>query len=501
MELQIAGKGLADATNLWTSFPATYEFLGAGKFRITPSEESTVGVASLRVFGPSGVSPVVLMLLDDLPTTVESKTNQTISAAQRIEFGSALDGRCEELAYDWFKLRVSKGQRVALEVVAARLGSKMDSVVRVVSNAGREIGQVDDVPGLRADSYLAFIAPESDDYFVEVRDVNYGGGQGYFYRLKIGDFPLVTTTFPVAVKRGREQMIRLAGPFDNFKDVTFRVSSNSAGLPLAIKGQTGSAFATVTATSRREELEVEPNDDVKQATQISLDGGVNGRFDRLNDRDCFEFSARKGERWDFRAATRSVGSPCDVLMQLESSDGKRLGRSNPTAADEGVLTYTFTSNGVYRLSVEEANGASGPNLVYRFVSHRSPGFALSLDSDTFNAAPGKEFEMKVSVARADYKGDVQLALAGVAEPWVLTNSVIAAGKSNVTMKVTVPDTFLPGEWKAFGVMGSAMRNGEEVQVRASTASVLRKRWPLMLHPPAVFDEEVALGITAETKLK
>ena len=59
------------------------------------------------------------------------------------------------IGYDWFKLRLNKGQRVSLEVVAARLGSKLDSVLRIVNTAGRELARTDDAPGLSGDSYVS----------------------------------------------------------------------------------------------------------------------------------------------------------------------------------------------------------------------------------------------------------------------------------------------------------------------------------------------------------
>ena len=113
----------------------------------------------------------------------------------------------------------------------------------------------------------------------------------------------------------------------------------------------------------RKLVEREPNDTAAKATKISLTNTITGRFDKAGDRDCYEFTASKGERLEFRAATRSLGSPCDAVLQIDSADGKRLARSNPSAADEGVITYSFTEHGTYRLSVEEATAHSVRNVL------------------------------------------------------------------------------------------------------------------------------------------
>ncbi len=445
-EITLSGSDLSDATQLWTSFPAKSESLGDGRFRITAN--APLGIGALRVFGSNGVSNLSLIALDDLPTVAEAKTNKMRTTAQRIDAGSAVDGHCEELSYDWFQFRANKGQRMPVEIVAARLGSKFDSVLRIVNAAGRELARNDDAPGWSGDSYLIFTAPENGDYFIEVRDVGYGGGAPFFYRLRIGGSPLANYNFgESAVKEARTLVER------------------------------------------------EPNDTAAKATKVSIADTIEGRFNQAGDRDCYEFTASKGERLEFRLATRSLGSVCDAMLQLDSADGKRLARSNPSAADEGVLTYSFPSNGMYRLTVEEVAGASGSNMFYRIIARPAAGIALTLDTDRVNVAAGKSFDLKVNVTRGDYRGAVTLGLENLAEAFVLTNNVIADGKSNVTMRLMAPDTLTPGTWQAFGVVGTVKRDGKEMHVRVSTAPALRRQLPQMLYVPPELDGEVALGIT------
>ncbi len=283
---------------------------------------------------------------------------------------------------------------------------------------------------------------------MEVRDVNYGGGSSFFYRLRVGGSPLANSTFFVS------------------------------------KGG-----------ATREVTEREPNDTAAKATKIFLTNSISGRFDKAGDRDWYEFAAHKSERLEFRAATRSLGSPCDAVLQIHSMNGKRLARSNPSAADEGVVTYSFTSNGIYRLGVEEATGAFGSNMSYRIMAKPAAGFALTLDTDRVNVAPGKSFDLKVTVTRGDHKGAVTLGLNELPETFTFTNNVIAEGKTNVTMKVTAPETAAPGTWQTFSVFGAAKRDGKELHVRAGTAAALRRQLPLLLHPPPELDGVIALGVT------
>lgn len=491
-EVKFSGKNLTAATNVWATFPAKFEPLGEGRFRVTTTPESPVGVGSVRLYGTNGVSMLKFVLLDDMPAVIENGTNKTREAAQSIPAGTAVEGRCEELSYEWFRVSAKKGQRVAVEVVATRLGSRLDSVLRIFDANGKQLAHNDDAPGLRGDSYVSFTAPRDGDYFIELRDVAYAGNSETFYRLRVGDFPLATAAFPAAAPQYAISMFRLAGPAGDVGRTEARTSTSTA-LPLSIRGASGSTFARALVTSGPEILEREPNDSVSKAMKVARTDGLNGRFDKADDRDCYQFAARKGERLEFRAATRSLGAPCDAMLEIQSADGKTIARSNPAAADEGIVTARFASNGVYRLIVEEAAGAFGPNCIYRIVASPAPGFSLTLDTDRFNVAPGKTFDVKVTAVRDEYKGPVTLSLEGI-DSLLWTNNVIAEGKSNATMKVTAPETFAPGAPRFFSVIGTATRDGSEVRARASTAPALRKQFPQMLYVPAEFDGEIVLGV-------
>jgi hypothetical protein len=490
--LTLSGSALSDATQLWTSFPASVESLGGGRFRIVT--DASVGIGAVRAFGSNGVSNLGFVLLDDLPGAAEWRTNKSRATAQPIAFGSAVDGRAEELSYDWFKVRLQKGQRLSVETVAARLGSRLDSVLRIADASGRERARNDDAPGLHGDSYLNFTAADAGEYFIELRDVNYGGGVSFFYHLRCGDFPLATTAFPAASSAGDKQVVQLLGPAGVVGRVTRTNRTNAVLASVAVEGRAGSAFARLVPGAGREVFEREPNNTAARATKVSLTDGINGRFDAARDRDVYEFTAAKGSRIEWRAATRSLGSPCDVLMRLENPAGKALARSNPSAADEGVLTHSFGTNGTYRLIVEEAGAGTGSNLIYRIISQPAAGFGVMLDTDRVHAAPGKNFELKATTTRGDYKGPVTLALDGLPGA-VLTNNVIAEGKSNVTMRVTIPETLAPATWTTFSVIGTSKNAERGERVRATTAPALRKQLPLLLQPLPDFDGVVVLGVT------
>jgi len=188
-EVTFFGKNLGGATELWTSFPCeavlarpngeNEKETGKVTFRLTPAPETQVGIGAVRLATTNGISSLHLFMIDDLPGIAAVGTNKTIAAAQELRPPIAVDGATEPLSFDYFKFAASKGQRVTVDVVAARLGSALDPVVRLLDAKGRELVYCDDEPGAGPDSRFVFKAPAAGDYVIELRDANYQGGASY----------------------------------------------------------------------------------------------------------------------------------------------------------------------------------------------------------------------------------------------------------------------------------------------------------------------------------
>ena len=88
---------------------------------MTVPRDEQVGIGALRVVTGEGVSNPILVMLDDLPTAVETSDNHTIQQAQSIQLPTAVDGQCDAIQEDMFRFHAVPGQRVSFEVVSQRL--------------------------------------------------------------------------------------------------------------------------------------------------------------------------------------------------------------------------------------------------------------------------------------------------------------------------------------------------------------------------------------------
>src|SRR5262245_23529213 len=194
-QIRFVGENLADVTELWTSFPAQptrFRDMGsdtnkAASFELSLPSNVPHGVGAVRLAGANGISDLHWILFDSLPASAHAETNKTLATAQIVTLPSALDGTATEVTSHFFQFKLKKGRRIAIEVVAARLGSAMDPVLRLLDSTGRELAYNEDFPGFGADARIDFTAAKSGTCVVELRDTRYQGGPRFFYRLRLTD--------------------------------------------------------------------------------------------------------------------------------------------------------------------------------------------------------------------------------------------------------------------------------------------------------------------------
>jgi len=85
---------------------------------------------------------------------------------------------------DVFRLEAKAGQEVVLEVLAARYGSPLDSILTLYNADGQILASNDDHDG-SPDSRIVATLPKTGTYYLAVIDANDQGGPAYGYRLVV----------------------------------------------------------------------------------------------------------------------------------------------------------------------------------------------------------------------------------------------------------------------------------------------------------------------------
>jgi hypothetical protein len=502
VSLQINGSNLAVAKKLWLSFPAEAKLAegiekngenpGQVTYKINAPADTACGIHALRVVTDKGVSPLRLLFVDDLPSMASVGSNVQMAAAQVVTVPTAIDGAVAGLSWQYFKFTAAAGQQISFEVVARRIGSSLDPILRLLDPKGRELAYNDDTPGLSSDSSFIYTFKDAGEYILELRDIKYGGGT---YRLRIGDFPIATVAYPMAVQRGTATNVTLAGySVHGLTPVTLAVPANYPGewMNVSLKRPNGaSGYSSIAVVATPQFVEHEPNNTAEQANRVDLSHDINGRLEQPGDVDRFVFAAKKDQSATFAGITRQQGSPTDLNFRILNKDGGQLAAAEDTGTNEGSVTFKFPSDGEYSLVVEDLNHRGGSEHAYRIaVTKNSPQFSLAASLDTFNIPAGGSVMATVTTVRTGYTGPIELSAQNLPAGVTASKSVIGAGRNDAVITLQAAPEFAAGELYKISIVGTARAGDTDVVVPAEISGVLKARNNNMRWAPLILEKSV-----------
>ena len=424
------GKGLKDVMYLWSPI-GTFAYVADEKpdesvayFDGMVSENVLPGVYETRVVTKHGVSGRKYLVVDDLPTfsppdNCEVNPPRTVAPAV-----CCINGQINALKPRYVSLAMKKGQKLTIEVFARRLDSLMDPVLQFSNSDGKEIAFADDTPGLAGDALLAITAPADDTYTLQLRDVQYSGGAGHFFHLRIGGFAPVQGTLPRRTSIGSDVQL-----VSDLSDAILTKAAIKASLSLPVTANTdyGSSIGTVVATDVAPIMEIDPNDTRETATLIPAEArSIAGRFDKSGDVDWYQIELTNGQHLCVTTHTRIVGSPADVVLQLWDSNGKMLQESDDVGSYDAQLSLKAPASGRFYIAVRELTGQGGPSWTYDADVQCDGRLELSTQVDTIALPQGGAAAIPVTVKRHGIDGSFELRAVNLppgltADPVVVTN--------------------------------------------------------------------------------
>lgn len=174
----------------------------------------TPGVYPLADGDPGWISNRVPFAVDTLPECLEQESNDDPSHAQQVTCPIIVNGRIgKPNDSDLFCFEGHAGDEIVAEVLARRLNSPLDSVLKLADSSGKQVAMNDDYEdkgaGLtthHADSWLRAALPTDGKYYLHLTDMQHQGGPAYAYRLRISpprpDFELRVVPSSVSARAG-----------------------------------------------------------------------------------------------------------------------------------------------------------------------------------------------------------------------------------------------------------------------------------------------------------
>ncbi len=510
VDIMLSGTNLAGPAGVAVGFPAkvtvpTEDKNGQDqtkvKVRLEIAGDAPVGYYPLRYASTRGVSNLRMFCVDELPSVIQNEKNRSKETAQDVPVPCVIEGRTAAEAADYYKFTVKAGDRLAFDVLGRRLGGPIDPQIALYhAKSGREITYNNDFPGAQSDPRLAYTFKEAGDYVLEVKDILNRGGADYLYRIRVGDFPLAVTPYPMTAKRGSKLDVKFTGPdTEAIAPVAVAVPTDPSArvVWVAPKGKSGLlGWPVALAISDDDEtVEQNPNNVPEKATRITVPGGVTGRFEKSNETDHFIFTAKKGQKITIEGDTLELYSPSLLFIVLKNAKTKAvIAKSNPDAAPPADQRFEFTAaeDGDYLLEVQHLHFAGGPTEVYH-VSVTTPRntFELSVLQDRIELASGVPGGIPINVARKGYNGPIEVSLVG-AGPLTATTT-IKEGQNSGILPIEGKGEIAPASYSA-RVIGKATIDGKAVAVEASTHTLIVPGLAGLTYPPLQMGVNVGVGV-------
>jgi hypothetical protein len=207
------------------------------------NSDARPGVISLA----GGFFNAVPFAVDDLPECLENSSSRSAATAQTVTLPVIVNGRISHPGEGRvFKFAGQAGQNVVAEVIARRLGSPLDSFLRLTDAAGKQLAfnddfddQADGLDTHHADSYLTATLPADGTYFIHLTDTQGQGGPEYAYRLRLSgprpDFELRVVPSSLSLRTGMSVPVTVhALRHDGFTNaITLELKDAPAGFSLS----------------------------------------------------------------------------------------------------------------------------------------------------------------------------------------------------------------------------------------------------------------------------
>jgi hypothetical protein len=209
----------------------------------------TVGQASrpaLSGFVSLPNSNSVPFAIDALPDILEKEPNNDPKSAQKLKLPVIVNGHIDKPGdQDVFRFDGKAGDEIVAEVMARRLDSPLDSILRLTDAKGKQLAVNDDAEDKsaallthQADSRILFKLPANGIYYLYLADTQHQGGPDYAYRLRVSkpqpDFELRVTPSGINARSGATVPVSVhAIRRDGFNgDIAVKLKDAPAGFAL-----------------------------------------------------------------------------------------------------------------------------------------------------------------------------------------------------------------------------------------------------------------------------
>ena len=451
-----------------TEVPIHYPRQWLGEIRV--ASDAGIGTAHWDITCAAGGSTGTLpFVIGELAEFVESESNSTPQSAEAIGLPVTVNGQIHgERDLDYYRFTLEPDQVVYCEVLARRLGSRLEPAVAILNLDGEVMAYQEDQLG--DDPVLAFKSPEGGVYLLQVGNVTVHGSPAHVYRVNLTHTPVAPSVYPIGAPAGQPTSFtfsvmsgdgqtktwvrELTLPADSGSDVyrhfdealTHPVSLRTLppGTPV-IQSQTRNQRAR-TQHARDQHAPDQHARPQETTTEISVGQVSNGQLSPIAPH-VYSLSVVDGQPLDIRVISPAECGGISLLqMEIVNPDGKSIHRTRLAPSPSSTKAYHHISNpsiGKYTIRISSLSPERSVGGYQLDVLPAKANFQLHAGSDCLSVTQGASIEILVTATRhGGFNGPIQLRLDGLPDDIVAENTVIPEGKITTKLKLSIPETAL-----------------------------------------------------------
>lgn len=392
------------------------------KVTVEVSADCRLGEHVVQVRTNDGISDYRSVYIGAFPNVDEVENNNEFSAPQALDLNVTVNGRITNEDVDYYKVSLSKGDRLCVEVEGVRLGFLIDTSVAVLNSDRFEVAVCDDTALTKQDPFVSITAPEDGDYYIQLRESSYGGNDQSFYRMHVGNFPRPTAIFPPGAKPGEKLKLTFLGDATGPIEQEVQLPDDFGfrrGLFLTQDGLSSPSPIQFRLSELENVNEVEPNNKYwPETSRGNLPCAFNGVIGKQGDEDLVRFTAKKGQVFDVECYARRLGSGLDPIINIfNAADKKHIVGNDDSRGPDSYVRFQVPADGDYILRVRDHLKRGAGDFVYRVEFQPvKPQLILSIPRvdrysqlrQTIAVPKGGRFATLVNATKLNFGGEIEL---------------------------------------------------------------------------------------------
>jgi hypothetical protein len=492
-------------TSEYVQTPASAALASLVMVEVTIAPDAEPGEHEIRLVTPRSVSNPLAFHVGQVPevakkpmvTAIQQVLGKEAQALRKrlpgddefsISLPCTVNGQTASGEVNRYRFEARRGQRLVLTTLGRQLvpfiadavPGWFQPVLILYDAEGKEVAYDDDYR-FQPDPTIFYEVPRDGEYVFAIRDSLYRGREDFVYRITIGELPFITSIFPLGGRVGAPAAPEFKGWNVEGAELTSLPADAGPGLhSLAVrrKGLVSNhvpfALDTLPAIFERE-----PNNSVANAQKVTLPIIIDGRIDKLDDWDVFQFTGKSNETVVAEVQARRLDSPLDSVIKLTDGAGnllafnddyEDLGAALNTHQADSYFMARLPADGTYYVHIGDTARHGGEEYAYRLrVSEPRPDFELRAVPSSLSLRGKSSAPLTVYAQRKDgFAGSIKLSLkdppAGFsAAPVTLSGTQTVA---RLTVKCTLVATKEP---VTLSVLGAAKIGGQELAREAVPA--------------------------------